>query len=112
MGCWPDIYETRGGPELWSLTVTCPMTRSDCVPTLEEAKAQFENSLAAMAGVGEAGGGGLKNEGPEDGRHTIAAGCLNGNGHRQKQDPRCIATPGVSPTWGVYRRTGVRQIEP
>ena len=24
----------------------------------------------------------------------------------QKQDPRCIATPGVSPTWGVYRRTG------
>ena len=36
------IYETRGGPEhlrwFWSLTVTGPMTRSDKVATLEEAK--------------------------------------------------------------------------
>jgi hypothetical protein len=32
-----------GGPDrlrwFWSFTVTCPMTRSDRVPTLEEAKA-------------------------------------------------------------------------
>ena len=37
------IYETRGGPDhlrwFWSFTVTCPMTRSDRVSTLEEAKA-------------------------------------------------------------------------
>ena len=42
------IYETRGGPDclrrFWSFTVTCPMTRSDRVPTLEEAKAQFETA--------------------------------------------------------------------
>ena len=34
------IYETRGGPDrlrwFWSFTVTCPMTRSDRVSTLEE----------------------------------------------------------------------------
>src|SRR4051794_16744955 len=39
------IYETRGGPDhlrwFWSFTVTCPMTRSDWVSTLEEAKVQF-----------------------------------------------------------------------
>ena len=42
------IYETRGGPDhlrwFWSFTVTCPMTRSDRVSTLEEAKAQFETA--------------------------------------------------------------------
>jgi hypothetical protein len=42
------IYETRGGPDhlrwFWSFTVICPMTRSDRVPTLEEAKAQFETA--------------------------------------------------------------------
>ena len=52
------IYETRGGPDrlrwFWSFTVTCPMTRSDRVSNLDEAKAQFEDRLAAMAGVGEA----------------------------------------------------------
>ena len=36
------IYEIRGGPDrllwFWSFTVTCPMTRSDRVSTLEEAK--------------------------------------------------------------------------
>jgi hypothetical protein len=42
------IYETRGGPDnlrwFWSLTVNGPMTRSDKVATLEEAKAQFQKS--------------------------------------------------------------------
>ena len=45
------IYETRGGPDrlrwFWSFTVTCPMTRSDRVSTLEEAKAQFQKSWDA-----------------------------------------------------------------
>ena len=45
------IYETRGGPDhlrrFWSLTVNGPMTRSDRVATLEEAKAQFQNSWDA-----------------------------------------------------------------
>ena len=40
------IYETRGGPDslrwFWSMTVNSPMTRSDRVATLEEAKAQFQ----------------------------------------------------------------------
>src|SRR6476646_7714030 len=39
------IYQTRGGPDslrwFWSMTVNGPMTRSDRVATLEEAKAQF-----------------------------------------------------------------------
>ena len=39
------IYERRGGPDslrwFWSSTVTCPVTRSGRVATLEEAKAQF-----------------------------------------------------------------------
>ena len=67
-GCWvykerPDytvycggwdvgrIYDTRGGPDslrcFWSLTVNGPMTRSDRVATLEEAKAQFQKSWDA-----------------------------------------------------------------
>ena len=41
------IYETRGGPDslrrFWSMTVNGPMTRSDRVATLEEAKAQFHH---------------------------------------------------------------------
>ena len=45
------IYETRGGPDhlrwFWSLTVDPPMARSDRVATLEEAKAQFQNSWDA-----------------------------------------------------------------
>ena len=45
------IYQTRGGPQslrwFWSMTITGPMTRSDKVATLEEAKAQFQKSWAA-----------------------------------------------------------------
>ena len=45
------IYETLGGPDhlrwFWSMTVTGPMTRSDRVATLEEAKAQFRKSWDA-----------------------------------------------------------------
>ena len=51
------FYEVRGGPDhlrwFWSLTVNGPMTRSDKVATLEEAKAQFQNSWDAWkAGAG------------------------------------------------------------
>ena len=42
------IYETRGGPDslrwFWSMTVNGPMTRSNGVATLEDAKAQFQKS--------------------------------------------------------------------
>ena len=45
------IYETRGGPDslrwFWSMAVNGPMTRSDRVATLEEAKAQFQKSWDA-----------------------------------------------------------------
>jgi len=45
------IYETRGGPDnlrsFWSMTVNGPMTRSNGVTTLEEAKAQFQQSWDA-----------------------------------------------------------------
>ena len=45
------IYETRRGPDnlrwFWSMTVNGPMTRSDRVATLEEAKAQFQKSWDA-----------------------------------------------------------------
>jgi hypothetical protein len=45
------IYETRGGPDnlrwFWSMTVTGPMTRSDRVASLEEAKAQLRKSWDA-----------------------------------------------------------------
>jgi hypothetical protein len=55
------IYETRGGPDslrwFWSLTVNGPMTRSDRMATLEEAKAQFQKNWDALEGVGEIGGG-------------------------------------------------------
>ena len=40
--------QTRGGPEnlrwFWSMTVNGPMTRSNRVASLEEAKAQFQKS--------------------------------------------------------------------
>ena len=43
------IGETRGGPDnlrwFWSMTVSGPMTRSDRVATLEEAKAQFQKDM-------------------------------------------------------------------
>ena len=45
------IYRTRGGPEslrwFWSMNANGPMTRSDKVATLEEAKAQFQKSWGA-----------------------------------------------------------------
>ena len=45
------IYQTRGGPDhlwwFWSFTLHGPMTRSDRVVTLEEAKAQFQKSWNA-----------------------------------------------------------------
>jgi len=45
------IYETRRGPDnlrwFWSITVNDPMTRSDRVAALEEAKAQFQKSWDA-----------------------------------------------------------------
>ena len=45
------IYETRGGPDrlrwFWSLTVNGPMTRSDRVASLEEAKARCRKSWDA-----------------------------------------------------------------
>ena len=49
--CIGRIYQTRGGPYslrwFWSMTVNGPMTRSDRVATLEEAKAQFQKSWDA-----------------------------------------------------------------
>ena len=49
--CVGRIYQTRGDPEslrwCWSLTVTGPMTCSDEMPTLEEAKVQFQKSWDA-----------------------------------------------------------------
>ena len=41
----------------WSFTITGPMTRSDRVSTLEEAKAQFQKSLGRLEDVGETGRG-------------------------------------------------------
>jgi hypothetical protein len=45
------IYQTRGGPDglrwFWSLTVNGPMTHSDRVATLEDAKARFQKSWDA-----------------------------------------------------------------
>ena len=45
------IHATRGGPDhlrwFWSFTLHGPMTRSDRVATLEEAKAQFQKSWDA-----------------------------------------------------------------
>ena len=46
------FYETRGGPDhlrwFWSFTVTCPMTRSDRVSTMEEAKAQLADEAREL----------------------------------------------------------------
>jgi uncharacterized protein (DUF736 family) len=45
------IYRIRGGPDhlrwFWSLTVNGPMMRAAHVATLDEAKAQFQNSWDA-----------------------------------------------------------------
>jgi hypothetical protein len=45
------IYRIRGGPDhlrwFWSLTVNGPITRAAHVATLDEAKAQFQNSWEA-----------------------------------------------------------------
>src|SRR3954464_5840917 len=47
------IYQTRGGPDdlrwFWSMTVNGPMTRSDRVATLEEAKGQFRRSWTRLS---------------------------------------------------------------
>ena len=47
VGCRPHL-QTRGGPDslrwFWSMNANGPMTRSDRVATLEEAKAQFQKS--------------------------------------------------------------------
>ena len=55
------ISQTRGGPDnlrwFWSLIVNGPMTRSDRVATLEDAKAQFQKSWDACEDLGEAGRG-------------------------------------------------------
>ena len=54
------IYETRGGPDnlrwFWSMTVNGPMTRSDRVAPLEEAKAHSK-VLGRLEGVGDVGRG-------------------------------------------------------
>ena len=53
------IYQTRGGPDslrwFWSMTVNGPMTRSDRVATLDEAKGAVSEELEGLEGVGEAG---------------------------------------------------------
>jgi hypothetical protein len=45
------LTKARGGPEhlrwFWSFAVQGPMTRSNRVPTLEEARAQFQKSWDA-----------------------------------------------------------------
>ena len=58
------IYEQRGGPDsmrwFWSLHgifgKPADMRTDGHAATLDEAKAQFESRLAALAGVGEAAG--------------------------------------------------------
>ena len=61
------VYETRGGPDnlrwFWSMTVNGPMTRSDRVAILEEAKAQFRR-VGNLEGVGELGRGALTSLSP------------------------------------------------
>ena len=50
MGCWSHLRD-RGGPDglrwFWSMTVNGPMTRSDRMATLQQAKAQFAESWDA-----------------------------------------------------------------
>src|SRR6185369_6718565 len=80
------IYQTRGGPDnlrwFWSMTVNGPMTRSDRVATLEEAKAQLSEELGRMEGVGEAGGDSVSPDGageestPLAGRSRRAGGAI------------------------------------
>jgi hypothetical protein len=55
------IYQTRGGPDnlrwFWSMNANGPITRSNRVASLKEAKAQFQKSWEEWEGVGEAGRG-------------------------------------------------------
>jgi hypothetical protein len=47
MGCWSHLRDPRRSRQLcsfWSMTVNGPMTRSNGVTTLEDAKAQFQKS--------------------------------------------------------------------
>ena len=57
---WTERGSRGGGPDslrwFWSLTVNGPMTRSDRVATLEEAKAQFRK-VGMPGSMGEAGRG-------------------------------------------------------
>jgi hypothetical protein len=46
MGCWSHLRDPAVR-RFWSLSVNGPMTRSDRVATLEEAKAQFQKSWDA-----------------------------------------------------------------
>ena len=48
--CWSHLRVAHGHDSLrwfWSMTINGPMTRSDRVATLEEAKAQFQKSWDA-----------------------------------------------------------------
>ena len=61
LGRWSHLRDP-GGPDtlrwFWSMTVNGPMTRSDRVAILEEAKAQFRR-VGNLEGVGELGRGAL-----------------------------------------------------
>ena len=68
------IYET-GGPDslrwFWALTVNGPMTRSDRVATLEEAKVRFHESWEAWPGG--TGIDAARGKGPGIGQETRAS---------------------------------------
>jgi hypothetical protein len=53
------IYQTRGGPDtlrrFWSMTVNGPMTRSERVATLEEAKAGVVSDPGASSASNDLG---------------------------------------------------------
>ena len=75
------IYETRGGPDnlrwFWLMTVNGPMTRSDRVATLEEAKAQFQKSWDAWKAWSRL----------EEVPLTCAAAHAGGRGGRERKTP-------------------------
>ena len=66
LGRWSHLRDP-GGPDtlrwFWSMTVNGPMTRSDRVAILEEAKAQFRR-VGNLEGVGELGRGALTSLSP------------------------------------------------
>ena len=91
------IYETRGGPDnlrwFWSLTVVGPMTRSDRVATLEEAKAQFQRSWDAWKAWAKL----------EEVPLTCAAAHAGGRGGRERKTPLL-----VGPERGFQRAVRLR----